>query len=200
MINLMESSIPQNYSAGLYNEKKLEVPVEKTKMMSDVTFTGVAQFLGDVKDRKFPSAFIFESDNQEFLAAGIVEFIENEDEPNNPGSWNYYWTWYKNDVPSNSKIYRVTDIQLSSYFRGVSQSKYGVSFYSASYIIDLTVYLLEKIKQWLDENASETEEIGVEDPGVFQATVVVENGEKVYSIVPEGEIKKLIKDDSSIEV
>jgi hypothetical protein len=75
-----------------------------------------------------------------------------------------------------------------------------MAFKDVSAITEINRYLLVQIKKWLDENAKEGEEVGVEEPGIFQASVVVENGEKVFSLVPEGEIKKLIKDDSAIEV
>ena len=200
MIKLMESQIPQNYSTGLYSEKDYDLPAEHTAIVADILFTGVAQCLGDVKDRKFPSAFVFEENNKDFIAAAIVEYFENEDDPSKPGNWNYSWTWYKEDVPQNSKIYRTTQAELSSYFRGVSQSKYGMAFKDVSAITEVNRYLLVQIKKWLDENAIDGEEVGVEEPGVFQASVVVENGKKIFSLVPEGEIKKLIKDDSAIEV
>ena len=47
--------------------------------------------------------------------------------------------------------------------------------------------------------ASETEEVSIEQDGVFQARVAIEGGEKVFAIEPAGEIKMLIKDDTSIE-
>ena len=59
---------------------------------------------------------------------------------------------------------------------------------------------IAQIKKWLEANAVEGEEVGVELDGIFQASVAVENGEKVFSLVPDGEIKKLIKDDAAIEV
>lgn len=200
MIKLMESQIPQNYSTGLYSEKDYDLSADHTNIVADILFTGVAQCLGDVKDRKFPSAFVFEANNKDFIAAAIVEYYENEDDPSKPGNWSYTWTWYKDDVPQNSKIYRTTQPELSSYFRGVSQGKYGMAFKDVAGITEVNRYLLVQIKKWLDENAKEGEEVGVEEPGIFQASVVVENGEKVFSLVPEGEIKKLIKDDSAIEV
>ena len=200
MIKLMESQIPQNYSTGLYSEKDYDVSPDFTNTLADILFTGVAMCLGDVKDRKFPSVFVFEENNSDFIAAAIVEYFENEDDPSKPGNWNYTWTWYKEDVPTNSKIYRTTQPELSSYFRGVSQGKYGMAFKDTAAVTEVTRYLLVQIKKWLDENAKEGEEVGVEEEGVFQASVVIENGEKVFSLVPEGEIKKLIKDDSAIEV
>ena len=57
----------------------------------------------------------------------------------------------------------------------------------------------KKYNRW-DDNASDVEETGVKLEGVVQFRVVVEDGEKVFAIEPEGEIKQLIKDDSSIEV
>lgn len=200
MIKLMESQIPQNYSTGLYSEKDYDLSADHTNIVADILFTGVAQCLGDVKDRKFPSAFVFEANNKDFIAAAIVQYFENKDDPSKPGNWSYTWTWYKDDVPANSKIYRTTQQELSSYFRGVSQGKYGMAFKDVAGITEVNRYLLVQIKKWLDENAKEGEEVGVEEPGIFQASVVIEDGEKVFSLVPEGEIKKLIKDDSAIEV
>ena len=75
-----------------------------------------------------------------------------------------------------------------------------MAFKDTAAVVEVTRFFLEQVKKWLEENASETEEVGVEQEGVFQATVSVENGEKAFSLVPEGEIKKLIKDDASIEV
>ena len=196
----MESQIPQNYSTGLYSEKDYDLSADHTNIVVDILFTAVAQCLGDVKDRKFPSAFVFEANNKDFIAAAIVQYFENEDDPSKLGNWSYTWTWYKDDVPANSKIYRTTQPELSSYFRGVSQGKYGMAFQDVAAITEINRYLLVQIKKWLDENAKEGEEVGVEEPGIFQASVVIEEGEKVFSLVPEGEIKKLIKDDSAIEV
>jgi hypothetical protein len=89
MIKLMESQIPQNYSTGLYREKDYDVPSDFTNMVADVLFSGVAMCLGDVKDRKFPSAFVFEANNKDFIAAAVVEYHENEDDPSKPGNWSY---------------------------------------------------------------------------------------------------------------
>lgn len=200
MIKLMESQVPQNFSSGLYNEKGYDVGGDFTNIVADILFTGVAECLGDIKTKDFPVAFVFEENNKDFIAAAVVQYFENKDDKNKPGNWNYCWTWYKEDVPDTARLVRTTDIQLASYFRSVSQSKYGIAFENSAGITEVLRYLLVQIKKWLDENASETEEVSIGEEGIFQASVVVENGEKVYSLVPEGEIKKLIKDDAAIEV
>ena len=82
--------------------------------------------------------------------------------------------------------------------RSGSKKKAG-AFRDQAAIIEVTRYFLETLSKWLEENVVETEEIAVEEPGVFQAAICIENGQRVKSLVPEGEIKKLIKDDSAIE-
>lgn len=200
MIKLMESQIPQNYATGIYNEKAYELGAEHTDKVADILFTGVTNCLAEVKKQDTPVAFVFEENNGDFIAAAVVQFLANEDDPTKPGSWSYIWTWYKDDVPSNAHLYRCSDISMSIYFRGAGLSKYGIQWEDVSAINECTRYLLAQIKSWLDNNAVEGEEVGVVQDGVFQATVAIEDGEKVFSIVPDGEIKKLIKDDAAIEV
>jgi hypothetical protein len=200
MINLMESQIPQNYQTGIYNEKGYELAPEHVDKIADVLFSGVTDCLADIKSKDIPVAFIFEQNNQDFIAGALVQFIPNEDDSTKAGSWSYVWTWYKEDIPSNARLIRATDIEMSVYFRGTGMRKYGLQWEDVNAINECCRYLLSKIKSWLDENAVDGEEVGVELKGVFQASVAVENGEKVFSIVPDGEIKKMIKDDSAIEV
>jgi hypothetical protein len=72
-------------------------------------------------------------------------------------------------------------------------------FKGVSELVDCLIYALTTLKKWLDENAKENVEVSVELDGFFQARVAVENGEKVFAIEPDGEIKNLIKDDAAIE-
>jgi len=200
MIKLMESQIPQNYATGIYNEKGYELGAEHTEKVADILFTGVTNCLAETKKQDTPVAFVFEENNGDFIAAAVAQFIPNEDDATKAGSWSYTWTWYKDDVPTNAHLYRCSDISMSIYFRGTGMSKYGMMWKDVASINECTRYLLVQIKNWLDNNAVEGEEVGVYADGIFQASVVVENGEKIFSIVPDGEIKKLIKDDAAIEV
>ena len=200
MIKLMESQIPQNYATGIYNEKGYELGAEYTDKIVDVLFTGVTDCLADVKKQDHPTAFVFEQNTKDFIVAAVVQVLPNEDDATKPGSWSYIWTWYKDDVPSNATLVRCTDIEMSVYFRSIATRKYGIQWKDVDAIHECCRYLILQIKKWLDNNAVEGEVVGVEEEGLFQASVAIENGEKVYSIVPDGEMKKMIKDDSMIEV
>lgn len=200
MNKLMETAIPQYYTSGLYNDRGFDVAENLTPIFADILFVGVTSCLAAIKSKDKPTAFVFEKDNGDLIAAAVIQFVPNED-PENPGNWNYFWTWYKEDVPEDALVVSITkNINLVSYFRGIAQHKYGIGFEDTVSLNEITRYFLETIEEWLENNASETGEVGVEMDGVFQARVVVENGEKVKSIEPAGEIKKMIKDDAAIEV
>jgi hypothetical protein len=200
MVKLNETNIPQNFSTGMYNDKGYDISGDHTSIVADILFTGVSECLGDIKTKEQPVAFVFKKNNDEFIAAAVVQFIENEDDKSKAGSWSYTWTWYQDDVPANAKLVGPEFAEMGVYFRGVSKNKYGAAFRDQAAIIEVTRYFLETLSKWLDENVSESEEIAVEEPGIFQAAIAIEDGQRVKSIVPEGEIKKLIKDDSAIEV
>ena len=55
---------------------------------------------------------------------------------------------------------------------------------------------IDTIKEFLDVNATEGEDIDVVMPGVFTASVSVENGIKYMTITPGEAIKQIIKGDS----
>ena len=199
MLKLRETNLPSNYSTAMYNEKGYDIAAEHTSIVADILFTGVTTCLADIKKKEYPTAFVFEQNDGAFVAGAVVEYMANEDDKSKPGSWSYYWSWNKDDIPSNARISRVTDSQISQYFRAFATSKYGINYRDLSAINETLRFFLVQLDKWLDENASETEEIGIEEEGIFQARVAVEDGVKVKSLEVDGEVKKLIKDDSAIE-
>lgn len=196
---LKETTIPQNVSTGLYTEKELDVPVELVDKMLDVLVCSVTEILSDFKNVNTPVAFVFRKPNDDFIAAAIIRFFPNEDK-SKPGNWNYVWTFNEEDIPKDAKILSMYDMSLISYFTGNAISKYGFFAEQSEHYGITFCYLLQCIKKWLDDNASETEENAVEVPGLIQFRVAVENGEKVMAAEVDGELKVLAKGDSKIEV
>lgn len=198
MQKLSETSIPQNYSTGLYNEHAYDITPDIGNKMGPVIFEAVSTMLGESKTKAHPVAFEIKDFNRQFLCAAVIMYEENED-PKQPGSWNYFWTWDESDIPENTTRTSCEDAGNASYFRGVSQGKYSFGFENIEAIFTMVTYFFKSIQKWLDENASDKETVGIEVDGVFQARVAVEDGEKVMSIEPDGEMKKLIKDDAALE-
>ena len=143
-------------------------------------------------------AFVFREQNEEFIAAAIIEFFEgNKDEI---GNWSYTWTFNEEDIPENARKITPYDQEFLSFFRTSAYNKYGMIFDAPDYAGVMFGYLLSVIKKYLLDNASEAEEWGVKLDGVIQFRVVVEDGEKLLSAEADGEIKQIVKDDAAIEV
>ena len=195
-----DTKIPQIYSTGLYTEKGYDVAAEHAYKVLDIMVSGVTECLADIKSKDFPVVFMFKQNNNEFIAAAIVQYFPNEDDASQPGNWNYSWTFYEDDIPDNARIVTPADNDILSYFRAVGITKYGMVLERAEYASDTFRYMLTTIKNWLDDNASETETATVKYDSLIQFRVAVENGEKVYSAEVDGEVKQLIKNDAAIEV
>ena len=67
------------------------------------------------------------------------------------------------------------------------------------FALALLVCFFNAVKNVLAENVTPAEEFEIESEGFFVATSAIEGDEKVFSIVPSGEMKRLIKDDSTLE-
>ena len=197
-MKLFDTQMPQMYSKALFEEKCTDLAPEHTGKMLDVVFTGTANLLNQAKSKEKPTVFTFRKINGDLIAAAMVRFFENED-TNNPGNWSLVWTFDDADIPEGALVIDLSDSQTHSDFRAVAGEKYGMRFEDTAAMTDCLTYALIHVKKWLDENAKEGTEVSLEFDGFFQARVAIENGEKVFAIEPDGEIKNLIKDDAAIE-
>ena len=197
-MKLFDTQMPQMYSKALFEEKCTDLAPEHTGKMLDVVFTGTANLLNQAKSKEKPTVFTFRKINGDLIAAAMVRFFENED-TNNPGNWSLVCTFDDADIPEGALVIDLSDSQTHSYFRAVAGEKYGMRFEDTAAMTDCLTYALIHVKKWLDENAKEGAEVSLEFDGFFQARVAIENGEKVFAIEPDGEIKNLIKDDAAIE-
>ena len=196
---LKDTKIGSMVSTGLYTEVGFDVPVDFVDKLLNVFVTATTDALNKLKSTTTPVVMKYQKPNGDFICAAIVQYFPNEDETK-PGNWNYSWTFNEEDIPSNSNIRTPYDSELIAFFRGTSIAKYGFNAKESVYYGDISIYIFQQIKKWLDDNAIESEENGVSLDGVIQFRVVVENGEKLFSAEPDSEIKILIKDDAKIEV
>ena len=196
--NLYDTSLPENYAKGLFQDKYYDIGEEHTHKFFDILFNGTAYALNSVKSKEKPAVFEFRTLDKKFVAASIVRFFENED-TTKPGNWNLVWTFDEADLPDDRNVITLDDSQAKPFFVSVAGDKYGIRFNTPDALVNMLIYLLEQLKKWLDENAKADEVVSVGYEGLFQARVAVENGEKVFALEVDGEIKLLIKDDAAIE-
>ena len=163
----------------------------------NVLFTCTSTYLSAKKSKEHPVAFVFEEINKNFLLGAIVEYHAGKT-AKDPGNWSYVWTFDKTDIPDTAQIFRLTDDEIKPFFNQYSMQKYNYTVLLEQFA-QVYLFMVKMISKWLDDNASDSDIIGVEEPGVFQARAAVEDGVVVKSIEPAGEIKVLIKDDAAIE-
>ena len=198
-IKIHDSAITDEFSKGLYEEKGYDLAGQHMEKITYVAFVAVAKILNSAKSKERPTTYELKSYSGKLSAVAICQYFPNEDETK-PGNWSLTRSFNEEDIPINAnRISILTNDESHKVFMLVAGHKYGIKFHDKASIVTLMTYAIDKIYKWLDENATPDEEVCVEQDGVFQARVAVENGEKVFSIEPAGEIKMLIKDDASIE-
>jgi len=195
--NLYDTKLPLTWSERCNNEFNYSVSEAHFDKVCFIIFKAVAGLLSNVKSKKQPTTFVFDYLGKEIASATVEYFADENDAAN--GSWAMSWSFDPEDISADANKLYLSNVDTHPYFNGAGANKYGMTFNSSGDLIAIVACTLEEIKKYLDENAKEGEVVGVEMAEVFQARVTVENGVKVFSIEPAGEIKMDIKDDSSIE-
>lgn len=169
-------------------------------------FTGVSAYLSKRKVSKSDEAvaLVLTDTSGIFKFAAIVEYHENTENPDEPGNWSYTMTVREDDLIDLEKRKSVKrllfgDDAFRSVFDKAAYDIAGITFKHDSYMYDACLLVIDTIVQVLDTEAKEGEVVDIEMPGYFVASVAVENGEKVFSITPDGHMKALIKSDAALE-
>ena len=195
--NIYDTKLPLNWSERCSTEYNFSVADAHFDKICYVIFKAVAGLLSNTKSKTEPTTFVLDNLGKE-VANATVEFIADDNDSAN-GSWTLSWSFDSEDIPTNAKKIYLSDINTHPYFNAAGTAKYGLSFASSADLVAVVTCTIEEIRKYLDENAKEGDIVGVEMPEVFEAKVTIENGVKVFSIEPAGEIKMNIKDDSAIE-
>lgn len=191
-----ESSIPQNYAQYVSSAYNLRIEPVWAKPIAETLFESITQHLKNIKE-KGKSAIRIDDKDGNFLIAGVVDYHDNDD-AELPGNYSYEFTTNEEDIQNAQKVSKVTDMEFLNT-ASIVGTNHSMVFEKETDIIQLTSGVLKTIIGWLDSNAVEGQEVSVELDGYFVATVGVEDGEKIISIVPDGAMKRIIKDDASIE-
>lgn len=197
---ISQSSILTNFSQNLKAPDKggLDLPEQHVEKIYQVLISGASDFLRMVKSKETPTALAIEDLKGNLLLAAIVKYHPNDENPDMPGNWSYEWTFSKEDL-NGVKVFKLTDPQTLNFFSARALKEHSFTFNSSVFEITLLTECAIVLNNWLDVNAKDGEEVTLEMPGYFIASVVVEKGEKVKSFVPDGAMKRLIKDDAGLE-
>ena len=174
-------------------------------------FESIASFLSKVKSTEHKVALVLEDYNQNFQFAAFVEYIPNPNE-DMPGSWTLGFTFDPNEITDAAVTYRLSGNEFKDVASAIAIQNYGYVFLTAdgeesnisensrSTIMKILGAAARAIKGWVDENSISPEPIttSIDGKGILEA-MVDENGNKIGSFTPSGELKNIIKDDAAVE-
>ena len=197
MKTTIEKALPVEYNRVL-SLRGLMLEDDVMGDMMKIPVHTFSKYLGLKKNRddENGTALVLRDEKGNFILAGVVKYHkpENEDQA---GNWSYEFTFDEEDV-KEAHQYIVTDASFMGVLQNVA-IEHSISITDMNFAFDLVVGFFIALKNVLEQNVTPTEEFEIESEGYFVATAAIEGDEKVYSLVPSGEMKRLIKDDSTLE-
>ncbi len=179
---------------------------DRPERITKAFFASVSYFLSKqkVKKQDEATALILTDVAGNFKFAAIVQYHENEENPDEPGNWSYVMSFDPKSVENVEKTKSVKKLlfsstEFTSIFDKVGYDVAAIQFNHSNYIFDACLLVVDTLLQVLDREAKEDEVVEIELPGYFTAAVAVEDGEKVYSLTPDGHMKEIIKDDTALD-
>lgn len=138
-----------------------------------------------------------------FKFAAIVKYNVNKENPDEPGNWDYSFTLNEEDLAEvgasrTVKKFLFSDVSFHSMFDKVAYDLQSIQFEQERSIYDACCLCVDTLYQILDNEAVEGQTVDLELPGYFVASVETSGDNKVFSIVPDGHMKKVIKDDAAL--
>lgn len=165
--------------------------------MMRVPVHAFSKYLGLKKNREDNgTSLVLRDEKGNFIIAGVVKYHAPEKE-DQAGNWSYEFTFNEEDIKETHQ-YIVTDAAFMEVLAAVGRTHQCI-ITDMEFAIDLVIGFFTALKNVLEQNVTPTEEFEIESEGFFVATAAIEGDEKAYSLVPSGEMKRLIKDDSTLE-
>lgn len=196
-----ETSIPTSYSVD--SEAKLNLMIAETHVenMYKCVFTAIAKFLSVNKHVADDAKIAIEvrDTKNNFKAAAIVQHTDGGDESEDSGNFNFVFTFNEEDVADvdAANKFSIFDPAFVTLMGQIALTEFKFSFVNPNFINGAVNLVFDNLIKFLDMNTGD-EGIEVELDGYFVAVGEMEDGIKVFGIVPGEHIKTIIKDDAAL--
>ena len=191
-----ESTMVENFIVEAKAVGTLLEPTDVIRIV-ETTIAGTTDFLSLVKTKEDGVALTFDNVKGDMVMAGVVEYNDNED-GEGQGNWNYYFTFDPKDI-EGKKRYQISATQVHSVIAKRGYELYRIRYASPNLITDYAIIFATLLREFLETNAKDGEEFVLEHEGYFKARSAVEDGVVVKDLLPDGAMKRLIKDDAASE-
>lgn len=138
-------------------------------------------------------------DDLTFIFGAMCNYIKPE-EGEEDDAGNFYLTFTFDESDINDDDYEIHINSFEKDFITTIATTAGQKYTIVSYVYThfVIVEIFKTLLQYLDKNAFENGVFELYYDGIFEASVIVEDGKKIFSIIPGDFIKTCIKNDSAI--
>jgi len=195
-----QTSIPSQYSMNLKDNFGMLWVDTRTADLCRAMFAAIADTLKlhQTKDTERVGMIMKDEKGNFKLGAILVYTKPEEGSEEDSGNWYLQMTLDESDMTDLDVVVdNHSDVFVRCAGNEASNICYG-RFRSTELMYQVFNTLIDTIVSFLDVNANETEEVTVNLRGVFTASVAIESGVKVMSIVPGEYIKQIIKNDAAL--
>lgn len=193
----IENALPVEYNRVL-SLRGLELGADIIGDSLKLPVHAISKYLGLKKNRDDANgtSLVVRDEKGNFIVAGLVKYHQPEQE-DQAGNWSYEFTFDENKI-KEARQYNITDSAFMEVLQNVA-ANHSLFIEDMQFAFDVVLSFFISLKNVLEQNVTPTEECEIDCDGFFVAVASVEDDEVVYSIIPSGEMKRLIKDDSSLE-
>lgn len=140
------------------------------------------------------------TDTNKKMFAGILEFDKNEDNPENPGAYEYTLSYDQGVIDKADKY--ATDPVYAELLNQTLIVGYGIHIADANARFIICSSALAYLKEFVENqvNANPTEILEFDFSGMLTVSGGVEDNEIAVAVIPGPDLKsKVVKDDASSE-
>lgn len=194
-----ETSIPNHFCATIKERWGMDFFYKRAPEFYRVLFDSIAVMLKANRNKSKPRiGFKLLNDAGEFRLGAILDYEVNEENEDDTGNWILSFTFNEEDMKDlNDCKDNMTDTFATIADHELYSTMYG-HFVEESAITNMFSAAIESLKSQLSSMADSGEEYKIVLPGVFEASVGFEDGQKVFAIVPGHNVKQIIKDDKGL--
>lgn len=206
LVKLQESELISQLIENVTNKEGWQINGTEWIKLYENLSTATYEFLSIAKDKNRKTALVFTdtSEAHNFLMGAIIEYHKNEDSDAVGGNWSFVYSFNPQDIVGAEMRY-ATDPQFLTVMNDISKNsmkdQFGVPCgfkLAAQDVSELFDYLIRYLIMWLDTNARANEVVDLVLEDHFKASVAIEEGIKVFAMVPHGRAKSKIKNDDAV--
>lgn len=194
-IELIKSTVPQNYETRMLNQHGLTCDASHTLRSFTMMIDSLVATAAVNKSKADKTAVMLKDKNNNFLSAAIITKHKGDGEATD--NYSVTFTFEEKDLEGCGYVVDLMDNYALATMVEEAMMSHNYSMKQNIWLVNMVTGMFQSLKHWGDSNVEETGVAELNLEGVFTFTTQVENGAKYYSLIPSETIKQRVKDDAA---